>query len=204
MTKTFEDVRAALSKRASRITEAQMLYYANSRVLPDIQNDLYTTFERDFSKTFEIEIVAGQYEYDLPTDFFDLYSPVEKTSPITDESNNDLRKAYAGDYRSPSSSFGGRIYWISSDSIHFPKKSIDNSAIIPGEKIYMTYLKKVAEVTAEGSNLPFGGRLQDKMFPIYVSGIQYFFFTDGKKVVDRQLQLSNYRSDKANAFSLSI
>ena len=202
MTKTFEQVRAVFSKRAVNMTDIQLLHYANNMVREDIKDDYYTTFEQDAAATQEITVVAGQYAYPLPDDFFDVFVPRNMKSPVTDENNLTIQKSYADQYREQNFGFGGRVFWIDSENINFPKESIDKAVIKEGEKIYLNYLKQIPEVEDESEELPFGSRLQDKLFPVYVAGIQYFFFTDGKKIVDRSLQLSNYNTSKANAFSI--
>ena len=65
----------------------------------------------------------------------------------------------------------------------------------------LDYLKKITKLESEDEDLPFGERLQDIMLPVFVAGVQYFYFTDTKKIVDRQLQANNYATAKANAFS---
>ena len=204
MSKKLEDVREILPKRASRITEAEMIFIANHRIRPDIKDDYYTTFEADAMATKEITILAATYSYNLPVDFFEPFVQKGRQSPVVDADGSPLRKVYTDIYRADNSGFGGRTYWINSGSINFPKYSIDNSIITVGEKIYLTYLKMIPDITAESNDLPFGDRLQELMFPIYVSGIPYFFFTGTKKLVDRQLQLSDYKTAKANTFSISI
>ncbi len=201
-TKTFDDVRSALSRRGSRMTPEQLLYYANYMVREDIKDDYYTTFEQDAAATHEITIVAGTYAYELPENYFDVFVPRNMKNPVTDENNLELQKSYADNFRSQDFGFGGRVYSIDSGFINFPKKSIDNGVIKEGEKIYLNYLKLIPDVESEEDELPFGERIQNKMLPLYVSGIQFFYFTDTKKVTDRALQLSNYRTAKANAFSI--
>jgi len=203
MIKTFEDVRGAFSKRASRMTPEQVVYYANFLVRPDILKDFYSSFESNMAATAEFTIVAGQYAYPLPLDYLDVFLPERRTSPVTDESRNDLRKGYSDSSRTVNSSFGARVYWLDSENINFPQKSIDNSDIKPGEVISLDYVKKIPDVEDESDELPFGERMQELMFPIYVHGIQFGYFRDAKKPTDKDAQLSAYETAKVNTFELS-
>ena len=204
MSITVADVRGALPDRASRISASKLLYACNHQIRPDIRNDVYTTFEADFAETAEITIVAGQYQYALPADYFDIYLPFNEKSPVKDASNNPLHKGYSGDTKDSNSPFGARVYNITSGYINFPKKSVDNGDFVVGEVLTLDYLKKIPDLTKEDESdeLPFGDRLQEIMFPIYVAGAAFFLFTDTKKLTDRQLQATNYATAKANVFSM--
>lgn len=191
MTKTVAQVREALPKRASRIQSAQLLYIINNNIRTDIQDDLYTVFKTDFDAQQEYTVATSTYEYTLPSDFFE-------ENVLRDSSGNGIRNMYQPSTIPLKLS---QSYWITSESLNLPTRAVDNGGFTVGEKLYLEYTKAIAEVTSENDELPFGARMQDKLFPLYVHGAAFFFFNTTKKQDDKAEALQLYESAKASIFS---
>lgn len=192
MAKTGTEVRSALRKRASKISSTDFLYIFNHLIKNDIKNDVYVAFSEEFKTGTTATIVAATYSYTIASDYYDVIS-------VKDAGGNELRRLYEPDDE-PSSNTS-KLYWIVGNKIYFPKQQIDDGIYTGGDVITITYYKKIADITAEADNLPYEDFTQDELYPVYVAGMEFFYFGRRKKITDQALARNDYQSAKINAFS---
>lgn len=192
MAKTISQVRGGLRKRASKISSSELLFIVNHLVWNDIREDVYAAFYDEFKSSAKITIVSGTYSYTIAADYEDVIS-------VKDSSGADLDRVYEAD-EAPVSGYNKR-YWIKGNKIYFPKQQIDDLDYKVGEEIFIDYLKRPAEIANENEEIPFEDSLQSTLFPVYVTGAEFFFFGRNKKITDQALARNDYQSTKLNVFS---
>lgn len=192
MAKTVAQVRGGLRKRASKITSPELLFIVNYLIWNDIKEDVYSAFYDEFKASAKVTIVSATYSYVIDTDYEDIIS-------VKDSSGNDLDRVYEAD-ESPESGYNKR-YWVSGNKIYFPKQQIDGLKYKVGDEIFIDYLKRPTELANENESLPFEDSIQSTLFPVYVTGSEFFFFGRNKKITDQALARNDYQSTKLNVFS---
>ena len=181
----YTDIYGSVQKRASKVTTPRGLYILNHLVKDDIWEGVSKTFYDYFHKEVKITIVSGTVSYALPTDYY-------ATEKIKDESENIILRGSNTprdvDNKNKVQIYGGNVI-------------IDSDASFT--ELYISYFIEFPEFEEVGDiDLP--DNITKELKNVWVSGLEYFYFSDNKKVQETQTSYARYEDSKSKKFTFSI
>ena len=162
-------------RRAKKITNDRALYFLNYLIHNDILTAVYATYPEYFKKKTDVPIVQGTTEYDMPSD----YGMVWEIRNIS----------------------GGRLY--REDGVYVSNKKLYVPADTKLTKVVVHYYRPLPTIDAN-TDIDLPDDILNDLIPIYVAGIEYYFFSDNKKTQETSVSFNRYLDARKNILTYSI
>ena len=171
------DFLALVTERARKMSVEQIVRYFNNQIRLDNKINMRRKWGDILKSTASFDVETGTNTFTLPTDF-------QKLTKVTDKN---LKKYFRG--------FGDAKVQISNKEITFPEKTSETYTI--------EYWKKFPVLNTSDA-LVLDDEIVDTMLPIWTHGLEFFYFSDRKKIIERDVADGNYVDAKTMVFPSKV
>lgn len=185
MTVSYPDISSSLQRRAQKVTTARGLYILNELVQEDIYHPTVKTFKDFFEESVTIVMVDGTTVYALPSDF-------QSSRRVFDDGDNLLLR---GDNTPLDVEPKNKVKIFGGNLTVDPDRSFD--------EVLVEYYKPIPDFDAT-SNIVLPDDISAALKNIWVTGLEFYYFTDNKKTQEAQIAFTRYKDAKNRKFTYSI
>jgi len=171
------DFLALTTERAQKMSLEQIVRYFNNQIRLDNKVNMRSKWEDILKSSTSFDVITGTNTFTLPDDFQEL-------TKVTDAN---LVKYFRG--------FGDTKVQVSNGEITFPESTSETYTI--------KYWKKFP-VLSLSDELDLDDEIIDTMTPIWVHGLEFYYFSDRKKIIERDVASGNYVDAKTMIFPSKV
>ena len=181
----YTEISGSVQRRASKVTTARGLFILNHLIKDDIWQGVSKTFRDYFHREVKITIISGTTSYALPTDYYATEKVEDQSENILLRGSNTPRDVTD---KNKVQIYGGNIIVDTDTSI---------------TELYISYFIEFPEF-AETGDIDLPDDITKELKNIWVTGLEYFYFSDNKKVQETQTSYARYEDSKSKKFTFSI
>ncbi len=180
----YTDISKNVQRRARKVTDPRGVFLLNNFVAKDIYYRLCNTFPRYFQKQVKVAMVDGVTSYALPSDFYAVRR-------VYDESGNTVLR---GSNSLLDSSLKGKV------------QIYGGNLVVDAENTYTSlFVEYCIAMPAfdETTDIDLPSDIAAALELIWVTGLEYFYFSENKKTQETQTSFARYNDAKDAVLTFS-